>query len=100
MISLPSVANDCLGTSKKRDTINIASNKSREIKALLGKAAIDSILARLIDTPTNINPVSAAAAPAVATKKLLHISISCSFDTNVGNISRKINHAHFFTYVL
>jgi hypothetical protein len=43
-----------------------------EMDALSGKVGIDNILFRFMDTPTKINPVSAAEAPAVATKKSCH----------------------------
>ena len=68
-ISTPVDACVCCGTKNKMDEIKMVSKRTREIKALFGKVAIDKIFARLMETPTKISPVSAAAEPAVAEKK-------------------------------
>ena len=68
-ISTPVDTCVCCGTKNKMDEIKIVSNRTREIKALFGSVAIDKIFARLMETPTKIKPVNAAAEPAVAAKK-------------------------------
>ncbi len=60
---------DCSGTIINIDKISIVNNNIKEINARPGSVGIDKILVRLIETPTNINPVKVAAAPAVAKKK-------------------------------
>ena len=53
-------------------TIRMVKSRIIEIDALSGNVGVDKILLRLIETPTKINPVNAAEAPAVATKKSCH----------------------------
>jgi len=48
------------------ESVRIARSKNIATIALSGKAGRDKILARLIDTPTKINPVKAAEAPTAA----------------------------------
>ena len=71
-ISLPTNKKDCAGTSINDETTRMLSNKNKESNARSGNLGNESILVILIETPTNINPVSAAAEPAVATKKSCH----------------------------
>jgi hypothetical protein len=57
----------CPGTSKRIENVNIESNSIIETSALFGSVGKDKIFVKLIDTPTKISPVKAAAAPATAT---------------------------------
>jgi hypothetical protein len=70
--AMPAEVNDCTGISISNDNVSMANSKISDTIALFGSCLKDNILARLMDTPTNISPVSAAAALAVATKKLFH----------------------------
>jgi hypothetical protein len=69
---MPSTVNDCLGTSSSIENISMVNSNNIEINALSGNAGMDKTFARLIDKPTNNNPVKVAAAPAVAAKRLFH----------------------------
>jgi len=76
--SMPRARKDCNGTRNNIDRISIVSNRQREINARSGNAFTDKIFVRLIDTPTKINPVNAADAPAFAIKKLFQSFIFTS----------------------
>ena len=62
----------CLGTRHSAAIIKTVSSNKSDSNARPGIEGMDNILARLMETPTNISPVKAAAAPAMATKKSLH----------------------------
>ena len=78
---MPGTLFDCPGTRNNIDKITIVNNKINEINARSGNVGVERIFDKLIETPTNISPVKAAAAPAVATKKSFHslnlINSSC-----------------------
>ena len=74
--SMPSRRRGCPGTSKREETIKTATKSRRAAKARLGSRGVDKILLKLMDTPTNVNPLKVAAAPNWAEKKPCHWSIN------------------------
>ncbi len=63
--------------------INRVVNKINVSDALLGNLGVDNIAFRLKERPTKMRPVSAADAPAMAIKKLLHNSTVNYLKTNI-----------------
>src|SRR5271170_2897020 len=74
--SAPRIGKGCLGIRNIIDTSSIVIRKINERSARSGKLGMDRILLRLIDTPTKIRPVRAAADPPVVTNKSCHSSIT------------------------
>jgi hypothetical protein len=70
--SIPIIVIDCCGINRTIEIIRMLISRINESKARPGSFGMDNILARLIETPTNINPVNAAEAPAVATNRSCH----------------------------
>ena len=71
---MPSAAFDWPGARQRIETIVAPSRRTSVASARFGSPGKLRIRSRLIETATNSRPVSAAAAPAVATNRSLHCS--------------------------
>src|SRR5919112_1436639 len=78
--SAPSKPFPCPGTSPKTDAVSTATSRMRASAARPARpeCGSETIVCRLMETPTNTSPVSTPAAPAWAKKKSCHAFTSAS----------------------